>query len=91
MCYIDYYYCYYLLVCLIISLFFIHKDWFEPTVFLIFDQYAFNVITEKCYVFMYLCAEIIYCLVFTVLLHYTSINHFSRIDKIKTVKVFEKI
>ena len=39
---------------------------------------------------MYLCAEISNCLLFTVLLHYASINDFTRIDKIKTVKGFEK-
>ena len=39
---------------------------------------------------MYLCAEISNCLLFNVLLHYASINDFTRIDKIKTVKGFEK-
>ena len=59
--------------------------------FYLFDQYTFNVITERCYVFMYLCVEIINCLLFTVFLQYTSLNDFSRIDKIKIVKSFEKI
>ena len=39
---------------------------------------------------MYLCVEITNCLIFTVLLQYTSINDFSRIDKIKTLKVLKE-
>ena len=58
--------------------------------FYLFDQSAFNVITEKCYVFIHLCIEITNCLLFTVLLQYTSINDFSRIGKTKAVNGFEK-
>ena len=39
---------------------------------------------------MYFCAEITNCLLFTVLLQYTSINDLSRIDKIKTPKVLKE-
>ena len=59
--------------------------------FYLFDQYTFNVITEKCYVFIHLCIEKTNCLLFKVLLQYTSINDFSRIGKTKTGNGFEKI
>ena len=51
MYYIDYYYCYYLFACLIISLFFIHKDCLDTycfsIFFSIFSLYKFNVITKN--------------------------------------------
>ena len=82
-----------LLLPLFIRLFnylFIHKDCLD-CLFYLFEQHAFNVITEKCYVFMYLCVEITNCLLFTIFIQYSSINDFGRIGKIKIVKGFEKI
>ena len=86
MYYIDYYYCCYLFACLIISLLFIHKD--------CLDTYCFSIflinITLMLYVYVFAC-EIINCLLFTVVVRYTSINDFSRIDKIQIVKLLQKL
>ena len=40
--------------------------------------------------FMHLCVELVNCLLLAVLVRYTSINDFSRTDKIQIVKGFEK-
>ena len=41
--------------------------------------------------FIYLRVEIINCLLFTVVVRYTSINDFSGIDKIQIVKLLQKL